>query len=32
MNWRVIRNQCAIPVLSAWIGASGKMAGKWIEA
>jgi len=26
MNWRVIRNQCAIPVLSAWIGASGKMA------
>jgi len=26
MNSRVIRNQCAIPVLSALIGASGKMA------
>jgi len=26
MNSRVIRNQCAIPTLSAWIGASGPMA------
>jgi len=26
MNWRVTRSQYTTPTLSAWIGASGKMA------
>jgi len=26
MNWRVTRSQYATPTLSAWIGASGKLA------